>query len=40
MKIMDYLKDNGPRKGSWKLGGWEAEVGSHIVEQEGANIIV
>ena len=40
MKIMDYLKDKGPRKGSWKLGGWEAEVGSYIVEWEGVNMIV
>ena len=39
MKIMDYLKDKGPRKGSWKLGGWEAEDGSKVIERKGANMI-
>ena len=39
MKIMGYLKDDGHRKGSWKLGGQEAEVGSKVIERKGANMI-
>ena len=39
MKIMDYSKDNNPRRGSRKQGGSEAEAGSFSTGLEGANTI-